>query len=86
MLLLILSSPTLINSPPFYYNISQNSSINLKQIVRHQQEWIATLQTLIAQAGIEKEVIIASRPNTGSNIEVTKLKTFNRETGKVLGL
>ena len=28
---------------------------------------------------------MTSRPNTGSNIEVTILQTFNRETGKILG-
>jgi len=36
----------------------------------------------LTQAAIEEEVVIASRPD----IEVTKLKTFDRETGKVLGL
>ena len=34
--------------------------------------------------GVEVAVVI-SRPNIGSNVEVAKLQTFNREAGKVLG-
>ena len=34
--------------------------------------------------GVEVAVVI-SRPNIGSNVEVAKLQTFNREAGKVSG-
>ena len=51
----LLLSPTLINSLPFYYNMSQYGSINLEYLIRQQQEQIVALQVLIAQASLEEE-------------------------------
>jgi len=39
-----LSLPTSTDSPSFYYNISQHGSINYKQIIRQQQEWLVAMQ------------------------------------------
>jgi len=38
--------------------MSQHSSISLEQLVRQQQEQIAVLQVLIAQAGLEEEEMV----------------------------
>jgi len=59
-LLLILSLPIPIDSSLFYYNINQYGSISLEQVVQQQQEQIAALQVLIAQAGLEGEETVVS--------------------------
>ena len=56
--ILLLLSPTPINSPPFYYNMSQHGLVNLEQLVRQQQEQIAALQMLITEAGLEEEEVV----------------------------
>ena len=41
---------------------------------------------LIVQAGLEGEgAVVPLQPNTGSNVDVAKLPTFNGKVGKVLG-
>ena len=46
------------------------------------------LQILLAAKGKtrEEEETVALRPNTGSNIKVAKLPTFNREISRVIAL
>jgi len=47
----------------------------------------AQLQALagIVIVGAEAAAVEISQPNKGSNVEVAKLQTFNREAGMVLG-
>jgi len=63
------------------------SQINLYEIIRQQQEQLATMQVqiqalLAAQGGAEGE---AGGSNMGSHMEVAKLAIFNGEVGKVGG-
>ena len=78
------SSPSPIDSPPPYPNMSQ---INLHEIIRQQQEQLAAMQVqiqalLVAQGG---EGGTATGSNTGSHMEVAKPAIFNGEAGKVGG-
>ena len=77
----------ILDSISLSYNMSQQSSINLEQLVRQQQEQIAILQALIVQAGLEKKgtVVAVSQPSIGSNIKEAKLQMFNMEAEKILG-
>jgi len=45
----------------------------------------AQLQTLTEVAEEAGTVAVVSQPNTEFNVEVAKLQTFDRATGKILG-
>ena len=65
------------------------SQLNLHEIIRQQQEQLATMQAqiqtpLAAQGGVGAGGA-GTGPNTGSHMEVAKLAIFNREAGKVGG-
>jgi len=82
---LLSSSPSPIDSPPPYPNMSE---INLHKIIHQQQEQLAAMQVqiqalLTATGGtgsVEREVM---GPNMGPHMEVAKLAIFNREAEKV---
>ena len=75
------SSPTPIDSPPAYNNISQH---DLHAIIRQQQEQLTAMQAQLQaiQAGGVAGIL---RPNTEFNTEVAKLQVFDGSLGKILG-
>jgi len=65
-------------SPSSFYNISQYSSINYKQIIQQQQEQLATLQTQL-------QILQARESEGGASIEVVRPQIFDRALSKVAG-
>ena len=71
--------------------MSQHDSNYYEQIIWQQQEQLTTiqaqLQALLATEGIVGEVVAVEifQPNTGSNVKVAKLQTFNGKAEKVSG-
>jgi len=57
--------------------------INLEQVVQQQQEQLAALQAIIAQAGLggAEGATAFARPNT--QVEVARLQEFDGSSGKV---
>jgi len=78
----LLSSPSPIDSPPQYNNMSQ---VNLHEIIHQQQEQLVAMQVQIQAllAGGAERGMTGS--NVGSQIEVAKPSIFNREAGRVGG-
>jgi len=82
-----LSSPSSIDSPPSYHNISQQ--INLHEIICQQQEQLAAMQAqiqaLLAAGGGAGTGGVTMGSNIGPHMEVAKPAIFNGEAGKVGG-
>ena len=66
-------------------NTMSQHNINLKQVVCQQQEQLAALQAIIAQArsGGAEGTAALIQPNT--QVEVVRLQEFNGSSGKVAG-
>jgi len=81
------SSPSPIDSPPSYHNMSQQ--INLYEIIRQQQEQLAAMQAqiqaLLAAGGGAGTGGATMGSNLGPHMEVAKPAIFNGEAGKVGG-
>jgi len=75
------SSPTPINLPPAYNNMSQH---DLYTIIRQQHEQLVVMQDQLQaiQAGAAARI---PRLNIGFNTEVAKPQVFDRSSEKVLG-
>ena len=80
-----LSSPSSIDSPPFYNNMSQ---INLHEIIRQQQEQLvaiqAQIQALLAE-GVREEERVAREVGREGGIKVAKPQIFDGTLSKVAG-